>query len=37
MEVRIQADEGNFVKFRTEDGAAALRGTDLKLPCRFVA
>jgi len=37
MEMLAKADEGNFVRFRTEDGAAVLRDSQLKLPRRFVA
>ena len=36
-EVLVKADEGNFVRFRTEDGAAAIRGSQVKLPRVFVA
>jgi hypothetical protein len=36
-EVLVKADEGNFVRFHTSDGVAVLRGTQMKLPRRFVA
>jgi len=37
MEVMVKADEGNFVRWRTEEGAEVLRGTETLLPRRFVA
>jgi hypothetical protein len=37
MEYMVKADEGNFVRYRTEDGAQVLRGTETLLPGRFVA
>jgi hypothetical protein len=37
VEILVKADEGNFVRFRTEDGAAVLRDSHLKLPRHFVA
>jgi hypothetical protein len=37
VEILVKADEGNFVRYRTEDGAQVLRGTEILLPGRFVA
>jgi len=37
MEVLVKADEGNFVRYRTEDGARVLRGSETLLPAVFVA
>jgi len=36
-EILVRADEGNFVRFQTDDGAAVLRNSQIKLPRRFVA
>lgn len=36
-EILVKADEGNFVRFHTADGVEVLRGTQLKLPRKFVA
>ena len=37
MEILVRADEGNFVRFQTDDGVAVLRNAQIKLPRRFVA
>lgn len=37
MEVLVKADEGNFVRYRTEDGVEVLKGTETLLPRQFVA
>ena len=37
MEILLKADEGNFVRYLTDDGAEVLHGTETLLPRRFVA
>lgn len=37
MEVMVRADEGNFVRYRTDDGAEPLRDSETLLPRSFVA
>jgi hypothetical protein len=37
VEIMVKADEGNFVRYQTDDGAEVLRDTGTLLPRKFVA